>query len=77
MTVPTFVCPTCGRSSTHPRDVVERFCPACGFAEDNAAAATLARIEEERAKQIAACPDILDAVEQELAEGRKQQESKQ
>lgn len=29
-----FVCPHCGRQSANPFDAQERFCGACGFADD-------------------------------------------
>lgn len=30
---PSFTCPTCKRISYHPKDVEERFCAICGFAD--------------------------------------------
>lgn len=41
---PMFVCPTCGRRSPHPKDISERFCSVCGFADDNLAEAEARKV---------------------------------
>jgi len=40
---PRIRCPSCWRVSYHPVDVVERFCPACGFHDDLLPAHILSR----------------------------------
>lgn len=48
----SYLCPTCNRRSYHPKDIEERFCGVCGFADALPDTTKNVRLAEPLAKDV-------------------------